>query len=61
MNKFYKVLMIWGGVILGFFLLYLSSPLDGSATRQDGKLFAFLMVGAIIGTVLVIRGKSNDE
>lgn len=61
MNKFYKILMIWGGVILGGFLLYLLSPMDGSATRQDGKVFALLTVGAIIGTILVLRGKSIDE
>jgi len=61
MNKFYKILLIWGGVILGVCLLYLFSPMDGSASRQDGKEFAFLLVGAIIGTILVIRGKGNVE
>jgi hypothetical protein len=57
MSKLAKIALIWGGFILGFFLLYLSSPMDGSATRQDGKAFGFMFIGAIIGTILVIREK----
>jgi hypothetical protein len=57
MSKLGKVALIWGGFVIGFYLLYFTSPMDGSATRQDGKAFGFMFIGAIVGTVLVIRNK----
>ncbi len=59
MDKLTKIALIWGAFILGFFLLYLSSPMDGSATRQDGKEFAVLFFGAIGGTIFVMRNKQK--
>ena len=58
MNTFYKILMIWGGVFLGVCLLWLSSPMDGSASRADGKVFAFLVLAALGGTIAVSKGKN---
>tara|TARA_B110000305_G_C19265520_1_gene551735 strand:- start:597 stop:773 length:177 start_codon:yes stop_codon:yes gene_type:complete len=58
MNEFYKILMIWGGVFLGVCLLWLYSPMDGRASRADGKVFAFLILTALGGTIAISKGKN---
>lgn len=61
MNKLIKVLLIWGGLFLGIYLLYLASPGDGSVTSLDSKIFLVLLLGAFGGTISVIAGKDSDN
>ena len=61
MTNFQKILAIWGGMILIVIILYLKSPMDGSVSLEDNRIFPIALIASIIGTYRVLRNKDKSK